>query len=97
MGTMEYKFKASDSPVHPEHIGERLARAREAAEKSKAEVCRDLRIDKSAYSKYEKGTRGLPVHTAYELSVYLRVDLNYLLAGQVHSLPLEAARRLNIT
>lgn len=82
--------------MRPVNVGRRLAQLREASGKSKSDVCRELGIDPSAYTKYEKGVRALPVHLAYRLAVLLGGDLNFLLAGDPGRLPLEVARRMGI-
>lgn len=68
-------------------VARRLAAAREALGLSKAEFADTIGIDRSSYTKIEKGLKPLLPPTAVLIFQLYGVDLNYLYLGQLGGLP----------
>ena len=51
---------------------------REDADLKQKEIAQYLMCDQSLYSKYERGTRPLPLELAIKLAQYYNVSLDYL-------------------
>jgi len=82
--------------IRPKRVGARLLALKNAWGITSTEVCHALNIDRSAYTKYEKGERALPPYVAFQFSEYYGITLDYLLVGKDEHLTLEVARRLGI-
>lgn len=68
-------------------VAERLIAAREALGLSKAEFADMIGIDRSSYTKIEKGAKPILPHSAYRIWQLYGIDLNFIYLGQVGGLP----------
>lgn len=94
---------AKSSVIHPENVALRLRAVREAAGFSKADVADIIELDRSSYTKVEKGTKPLLPNYASAICDILGCDMDYLYRGRLQNLPdslsskvtanLKAARR----
>lgn len=74
-------------PCNPAVVAHRLAAVRHALGLSKAELADMLEIDRSSYTKIEKGVKALLPRNAYKLFKLYGVDMNFIYLGQVGGLP----------
>lgn len=65
----------------------RLIAAREALGLSKAEFADNIGIDRSSYTKIEKGLKPLLPREAHRIWQLYGIDLNFIYLGQVGGLP----------
>ena len=79
--------KRSHELVDPVMVAPRLAALREALGLNKTDFAARIGIDKSSYTKIEKGEKPLLVGSAYRIYQLYGVDLNYIYMGQVRDLP----------
>ena len=75
------------SPVDPVMVAPRLAAIRTALDMNKTDFARMIGVDKSSYTKIEKGEKPLLTATAYKIYELYGVDLNFIYLGQVGGLP----------
>ena len=75
-------------------IARRLIAAREALGMSKAEMADTLGLDRSSYTKIEKGTKPLLPRDAYRLWHLYGVDLNFIYLGQLGGLPVNLSNKV---
>jgi transcriptional regulator with XRE-family HTH domain len=76
--------------MHPERVGARLRKLREAANLVPVEVCRALEISRSSYSLFEQGKRTVPEHLKVRLADFYGTTLDYLILGRARSDEVEA-------
>lgn len=74
-------------PWEPEMCAPRIIAAREALGLTKAEFADMIGIDRSSYSKIEKGAKPLLPREAHRIWQLYGIDLNYIYLGQVGGLP----------
>ena len=60
-------------------LGNRLKIARKSKNLNQYDVCRNVGIDQSTYSKLENGKYDLQLSTLFSLSEYLEVNVSWLL------------------
>jgi len=77
-------------------VAERLKALREALEMTKAEFADAIGVDRSSYTKIEKGEKPLLPKSAYRIWKLYGVDMNYVYLGQVGGVPLNLSKRLMI-
>jgi len=75
-------------------IARRLAAAREALGMTKAELADMLEIDRSSYTKIEKGAKPLLPRDAYRLWQLYGIDLNFIYLGQLGGLPVSLSSKV---
>ena len=68
-------------------VAPRLKAAREALGMSKAEFADRLGIDRSSYTKIEKGLKPLLPKDAQRIFQLYAIDMNFIYLGQVGGLP----------
>lgn len=85
---------ADSEPWEAPMIARRLTAVREALGMSKSELADALGIDRSSYSKIEKGAKPMLPKDAYRLWQLFGVDLNYVYLGQVRGLPAELSSKV---
>lgn len=68
-------------------VARRLIAAREALGLNKADFADVIGIDRSSYTKIEKGVKPLLPREAHRIWQLFHVDLNYLYLGEVGGLP----------
>lgn len=74
-------------PVDPMMVAPRLIAIREALGINKTDFARRIGIDKSSYTKIEKGEKPLLTGNAYKIYQLYGIDLNFIYLGQVRDLP----------
>lgn len=74
-------------PYEPVLVARRLAALREALGMTKAEFADLIGVDRSSYTKIEKGAKPLLPPNAYRIWELFGVDMNYIYLGHVHTLP----------
>lgn len=74
-------------PCEPAVVAVRLAALRMALGLTKAEFADQIGIDRSSYTKIEKGNKPLLPQNAFRLYKLYGVDMNYIYLGQILSLP----------
>ncbi|MDR9393958.1 MAG: helix-turn-helix transcriptional regulator [Roseovarius sp.] len=89
---MEESPKAT--PTDPPVVARRLAAARNALGLSKAELADQLGIDRSSYTKIEKGSKPLLAPSAFRLYELHGIDMNYIYLGQVGGLPAKLSSKV---
>ncbi|MEM7422725.1 MAG: helix-turn-helix transcriptional regulator [Pseudomonadota bacterium] len=67
--------------------GKRLRAIREAYGLSASELSDMLGIERTYWSRWEHGRRPVPLDVAWKLTQMFEVDLDYILAGDVRSVP----------
>ena len=72
----------------------RLIAAREALGLSKAEFADIIGIDRSSYTKIEKGLKPLLPREAHRIWQLYGIDLNYIYLGQVGGLPVSLSSKV---
>jgi plasmid maintenance system antidote protein VapI len=75
-------------------VGERLRLLRLAVGKSPAEMADSLDIERTYWSRYEKGRQGLSDGVAALLVVRFGVTLDFLIMGRWDSLPVNLAEKM---
>lgn len=75
-------------------VAHRLIAAREALGLNKADFADMIGIDRSSYTKIEKGSKPLLPREAYRIWQLFHVDLNYLYLGEVGGLPSSLSSRV---
>lgn len=75
-------------------VAERLIALREAIGLQKGEFADVIGIDRSSYSKIEKGKKPLLPPHAYKIFTLYGVDMNYLYLGQIGGLPDRLSRKV---
>lgn len=78
---------ASSEAWEPTAVAPRLIAARAAIGLSKAEFADAIGIDRSSYTKIEKGLKPLLPREAFRIWALYAVDLNFLYLGQLGGLP----------
>ena len=68
-------------------VAERLVALRLALDLNKADFADQIGIDRSSYTKIEKGQKPLLVREASEIWRLYGVDMNYIYLGQIVGLP----------
>lgn len=76
-----------NEPTSPMMVTPRVIAVRKALGMSKAEFADMVGIDRSSYTKIEKGTKPLLPKDAYRIWQLYGIDLNFLYLGQVGGLP----------
>ena len=76
-----------ETPVDPVFVARRLKALREALGLQKAEMADILGIDRSSYTKIEKGQKPLLPPYAFRIYELYGVDMNFIYLGQVGGLP----------
>ena len=74
-------------PAAPVMVAPRLRAAREALGMSKAEFADRIGIDRSSYTKIEKGQKPLLPKDAQRIFQLYGIDMNFIYLGQVGGLP----------
>lgn len=82
------------SPVEPTMVAQRLIALRTALNLTKSEFADRIGLDRSSYTKIEKGVKPLPLTAAYRIWQVFGADMNYLFLGQMGSLPSSLSSRL---
>lgn len=75
-------------------IAQRLIALRAALGVSKAEFADVIGIDRSSYTKIEKGEKPLLPYTAYRIFERYGVDMNFIYLGQVGGVPSSLSKKL---
>lgn len=75
-------------------VGARLAKLRQALGLSPSEMADSLGIERTYWSRYEKGRQGLSDAVAALLVVRFGVTLDYLMLGKFDKLPLDLAEKI---
>ena len=83
-----------ETPVDPMIVAPRLTALREALGLSKAEFSDMIEIDRSSYTKIEKGEKPLLPRQAYKIYERFGVDMNYIYLGQVGGVPQRLSKAL---
>ncbi len=81
-------------PWQPEKLARRLIAVREALGFTKAEFADMIGIDRSSYTKIEKGEKPLLPNKAYRVWQLFAVDLNFLYLGQIGGLPVSLSSKV---
>jgi len=74
-------------PWEPAMCAPRLIAAREALGLTRAELADAIGIDRSSYTKIEKGLKPLLPREAHRIWQLYGIDLNFIYLGQVGGLP----------
>ena len=74
-------------PYQPAAVAPRLKAVRRALGLQKAQFADLIGIDRSSYSKIEKGIKPLLPDRAYKIFELYGVDMNFIYLGQVGGLP----------
>lgn len=77
----------SIQPASPLKVANRLIKLREAMGLSKAEFSDRIGIDRSSYTKIEKGEKPILPKDAQHIFALWGVDMNYIYLGRVDGLP----------
>lgn len=77
----------TSEPWEPPVLAPRLIAAREALGYNKADFADAIGIDRSSYTKIEKGQKPLLPREAHRIWQLFHVDLNYLYLGELGGLP----------
>ncbi len=85
--------RAPDS-MRQEAVGERLRRIREAHGLKASEISDSLGVERTYWSRWERGARPIPPDIAYLLTQMFEVDLDYILVGVIKSVPPDLQMRL---
>lgn len=81
-------------PIHPLLVARRLTAIRAALGLNKADFADSLEIDRSSYTKIEKGQKPLLPKDAYRIFERYAVDLNFIYLGQVGGLPAKLSKSI---
>jgi transcriptional regulator with XRE-family HTH domain len=71
----------SGSEIHPTRVAMRLQALREATGLGPSEFADSVNIDRSSYTKIEKGDKPLHQYMAYDIAVIYDVTMEYLYRG----------------
>ena len=85
---------ATQHPYEPAMVARRLRAIRLALGLNKASFADMVGIDRSSYTKIEKGEKPLLPYTAYRIYELYGLDMNFLYLGQVGGLPAALSRKL---
>lgn len=77
-----------------ESVGKRLALLRQAYDLSPSEMADMLDIERTYWSRYEKGRQGLSDSVAALLTIRFGVTLDFLMLGKWDKLPLDVAEKM---
>lgn len=77
-----------------ESVGERLRLLREALDLKPSEIADSLGIERTYWSRYERGNQGLSASVAALLVVRFGVTLDFLFLGRWDKLPLDLAEKM---
>lgn len=77
-----------------EAVGRRLKMLREALGKSPSEMADSLDIERTYWSRYEKGRQGLSDNVAALLTIRHGVTLDFLVLGRWDKLPVDLAEKM---
>lgn len=80
--------------MRKESVGRRLKMLRLALEKTPSEMADALDIDRTYWSRFEKGRQGLSDSVAALLSVRYGVTLDFLILNRWDKLPVDLAEKL---
>jgi len=80
--------------MYPDSIGQRLQLIRESFGLKPAEMADLLGVERTYWSRAEKGHRAPSDEIAYLLTVRFGVTLDYLFLGKMDKLPLDVAEKL---
>lgn len=78
----------------PENIGKRMKLLREAFDLQPSEIADMLGIERTYWTRFEKGHRAITDLTAYLLVDRFSITLDWLILGRWGSLPLDVANKL---
>lgn len=78
----------------PVLVARRLTALRESLGMTKAEFADLIEVDRSSYTKIEKGAKPLLPPTAYRIYELFGVDMNYVYLGQIGGLPDSLSRKV---
>lgn len=81
-------------PWEPEKLAKRLIAVRKALGLTKAEFADLIEIDRSSYTKIEKGEKPLLPNYAFRVWQLFAVDLNFLYLGQLGGLPVSLSSKV---
>ena len=81
-------------PWEPAMCAPRLIAAREALGLTKAEFADMIGIDRSSYTKIEKGFKPLLPREAHRIWQLYGIDLNFIYLGQVGGLPVSLSSKV---
>ena len=79
-------------PIDPRLVARRLAAIRRALDIRKADFADAIGVDRSSYTKIEKGTKPLLPKDAYRIFELYGIDLNFVYLGQVGGLPAKLSK-----
>lgn len=71
------------SQIHPAHVARRLIALREALELGPSEFADSVGIDRSSYTRIEKGEKPLHQYMAFDVATIHGVSMGYLYMGLV--------------
>jgi len=80
--------------MRPEEIGKRLKLLREAYSLKASEIADMLGIERTYWTRFEKGHRAITDEVAYLLVDRFGVTLDFLILGRWGSLPMQVADKL---
>lgn len=69
------------SAIHPENVASRLNALREALELGPSEFADSVGIDRSSYTRIEKGEKPLHQYMAYDIATVHGVTMDFLYRG----------------
>ena len=75
-------------------VGARLKAIREAHNLIGAKVADMLGVERTYWSRWETGTRPIPVDIAYQITTLFEVDLDFIYLGDLRSVPPELQSKL---
>lgn len=94
------KTKQDDSvlppEMSPEAIGKRMKQLREAYGLKSSEIADQISIDRSHWTRFEKGQRPVSNECAWKLVQRFGITLDWLMVGRIDKLPYEVAEKLRI-
>lgn len=73
--------------IDPAAVGERLVQLRDFHEINQGDFADSVGIDRSSYSKIERGTKPLKADMAYAISERWGVTMDFLYRGRLTDLP----------
>ncbi len=84
----------TSEPWEPRSVAVRLRAAREALALSKADFADQIGIDRSSYTKIEKGEKPLLAREAHRIWLLYHIDMNYIYLGEVGGLPVNLSSKV---
>lgn len=75
-------------------VGARLKILRKSHGLRQADIAEMLDIERNYWSRWETGTRPIPPEKAYLLTKIFAIDLDWILAGDMRSVPMEMREKL---